>query len=135
MATGDSLVEGFDYPDTSVFDMNPRYKTRTKPLFAGQTALAAGSSVADQAIGVVALPALNAGATGTVTITNARITTISHVFLTVKRGTTTAGAGAVGTVVVAGRLPGSGSLVVDVTNLGSAATLSTDYDVQFLICN
>lgn len=129
------ILQGLGCTDPTAFTPFPTVLAGCKLNADGQTALAAASAVANQRVGAVTLPALAAAATSTVTISNSLITAQSYVQLTVKRGTTTAGAGAVATVVLAGRIPTAGSLVVDVTNLGSAATLSTDYEAIYEITN
>jgi hypothetical protein len=106
----------------------------TKISAAGQTGNTSAANVANQGIGTVALPALAAATSGTVTVTDARITTASIIQATVARGTTTPTA--LGSVVVAARLPGSGSCVFDVRNThASTATLSTDYTLWYWVVN
>jgi hypothetical protein len=101
----------------------------------GQTGNTVANNVANQGIGTVALPALTSGATGTVTITDSRITASSLIWITVKRGTTTPAAGALAGIVADLQAPGSGSCVVDLRNAGTAATLSTDYVLHYLVVN
>lgn len=135
MPTAMTWVPGIGVRDSDAFFVQFTFLTGHKLDFLAQTASAAASSAANQGVGTVTVPALSAGATGNLTITNSLIATTSLIFLTLRRGTTTPGAGAVATVLCQARAPGSGSVVVDVTNLGSAATLSTDYELWFLIVN
>jgi|SRR5579859_92779 len=114
---------------------NGALKSGRKFVYLGQTVSTLASTVANQPVGTVAIGALNAAATTTVTITNSLIVATSFVFCQIAKCTTVAGAGAVATLVCAPRVPGTGSCVVDVTNLGSAATLSTDYQLWYWIVN
>jgi hypothetical protein len=98
-----------------------------------QTAVEALETRIVGATGSVAIGALNAAATTNVTITNSLIVATSTVLCQVRKGSTVAQTGAVATVVAAPRVPGTGSCVVDVTNLGAAATLSTDYVLTYLV--
>lgn len=96
-----------------------------------QTVNKVAGNVANQGIGTVALPALAAGAVGTVTISDTWIHTESIIFCQVKRGTTTAVAGAVATLILALRPATTGACIVDVMNHGAAATLATDYVLHY----
>jgi len=131
-----SAVDGIGYKDlTSIAGAQPGLLAGRKFYFLGQTDNRIASNVANQGIGTVALPALAAGATGTVTITDSLITFLSIVLLTVKRGTTTPAAGALAAITVSGQQPSSGSVVVDIRNNGSVATLATDYVLHYLATN
>lgn len=130
-----SAVDGLVYDDLTASTPNPGVKSGRKWKYHGQTGNTVAGNVANIGMGTVAVPALSAAATGTVTITDSKIASTSLVWLQVKIGTTTASAGAVATVHTSCRAPGSGSVVVDVTNLGSAATLSTDYQLWYWVVN
>lgn len=132
-----SGLAGWTYgsSDPSAGSPNPGPRTGQKFAAPAQTVSTLASTVANQTVGTVGIGALAAGATGTVTITNSLIAATSFVFCVVAKQTTVAGAGAVATVLCAPRIPGAGSCVVDVTNLGSAATLSTDYQIWYLVIN
>lgn len=82
----------------------------------GQTANTSAADVANQIVGTVSLPAVNALATGTATITNSLITTLSLIFVTVKLGAT-ADSGAGRGLCVQLQAPAAGSCVVEYTPL------------------
>lgn len=134
MANPLSSVDGIGYDgDVTTGNRNAGWIAGRKPVSLGQTVNTVASTVADQMTGTVALPALAAAATGTVTITNALITANSMIFTQVRRGTTTGAAGA--GVVTEAQAPTAGSCVISVRNPGSAASLSTDYELWYWIVN
>lgn len=102
-----------------------------------RTAAQTGNTVAtdkgNQFTGSLALPAIANGATGTATLTNSKIKASSIILTQVRRGTTTPAAGAINFLVVESATPTAGSVVFTVRNLGSAATLSTDYQLWYHI--
>jgi|GEM_PF-3444853 len=130
-----TLVDGIDLDDITAGITHPGLRSGRKWKYHGQTGNTVALNIANQGVGTGALPALAAGATGTITITNSLITTLSLIFCQVKIGTTTAAAGAVATVLTQLRAPAAGSCVVDVTNLGSAAMLATDYVLHYWVVN
>lgn len=102
-----------------------------------RTSAQTGNTVAtdkgNQFAGSVAIPAITNGATGTVTLTNNKIKATSIILTQIRRGTTTPAAGATNFLVVESATPTAGSCVFTVRNLGSAATLSTDYQLWYSI--
>lgn len=127
-------VDGIQYdvdPSTNVH--NPGVASGRKLKMLGQTGNTVATQVANQQIGVIAAPALAAAATGTTTITNSLITTSSILFGSIRRGTTTGAAGA--GVVFEFQAPANGSCVVSFRNPGSAASLSTDYQLAYIVIN
>lgn len=127
-----TVIDGIHLDTTQ---SNPGVQSARKWLYHGQAGNTVAGNTGNRSCGTTALPALAAGATGTFTITDSFITALSLIWLQVKIGTTTAGAGAVATVLTSLRAPAAGSVVVDVTNLGSVATLSTDYVVHYWVVN
>jgi hypothetical protein len=98
-----------------------------------QTGNTVATDRANQVMGSVAIPAITNGVTGTVTLTNAKIKATSIIMVQVRRGTTTPAAGATTFLVIESATPTAGSCVFTVRNLGSAATLSTDYQLWYHI--
>jgi hypothetical protein len=136
MTTYMSAVDGIEYDNligNSTY--NPGLKANRKFKIHGQTANIVASNVANQEVGTVAVPALAAGATGTITISNTLITTTSLVQVMGWRiGTTTPGAGAyVAPTYFAA--PASGSVVLNIINPTAVAILSTDFQLWYRIVN
>ena len=90
--------------------------------------------VANQPLGVVALPAIAAATTGTVTITNSLIGTTSYIFTQLRRGSTVPAVGAQAITAFA-TPPTAGSCVINIRNAGATATLATDFQLWYLIVN
>lgn len=129
---GDSTgVDGIGYDDLAAFPPHPGTKAGRKLKSLGQTSNRAGASVADQDCGTVAIGALAAGASTTVTITNSLITTLSLIRVQPMNvgPNATAGRG----LVCSPRVPTSGACVVDVTSLQAIG--SGDYELHFWITN
>jgi hypothetical protein len=102
-----------------------------KHAFPAQAGNTLALTTANQAFGMVAAPALASGATGTVTWTNSLINANSIISVRgCRRGTTTPAAGALAALIVNSQAPGAGTVVLDVRNAGTAATLATDYEIQ-----
>lgn len=138
MSTYPSPVDGIWYEDVTAATHTgapyPGTAPGVKYLALGQTGNTVATNVANQGIGTVACPALSAGAVGTVTISDSLITANSLIFCTVRRGTTTPASGAY-CMVRDVMTPTSSSVVVNVVNLGSAATLSTDEQLFYMVVN
>ena len=105
-----TAVDGIGLDDDTARGSQPGVLPNFKLKWLGQAANTAAGNVANQGIGTVGLPALGAGAEGTVTVTDSLITASSLVFVTVvnANGDTTAGARVTADV----RMPASGSVVV-----------------------
>lgn len=121
--------------DATAATPNPMMRSGAKLTWKRQTGNTVAGNVGNAGLGTVALPALNAGATGTVTISDSLIGTASLIFVFVARGTTTPAAGAIASIIVDAQAPTAGSVVLDLRNAGTAATLSTDYVVWYLVIN
>jgi len=137
MAAEPTVIAGIGVDNLSAQRPSAGVLPNRKWLYHGQTGNTVVGNVGNQGIGTVALPALAAGAAGaaTVTITDSLITTTSIVLVTVRRGTTAPAAGAVATILASVEAPAAGSVVVDVVNLGTAATLATDYVLHYVALN
>lgn len=126
-----SSPDGWSYtgdPSASAVNAGPR--SGQKNAFPGQAGNTVALNTADQAIGIVACPAITAGAQTTFTWTNALINTHSIItFRGARQGTTTPAAGAHG-LYDFHEAPGSGSVVVHVYNPGAANLLSTDLQFE-----
>jgi hypothetical protein len=100
-----------------------------------QTGNTVAGNQGNQYVGTVAIGAVTNGATATVTVTNSKIKASSIILTQIRRGTTTPAAGATTFLVVEAATPTAGQCVFTVRNLGSAATLSTDYQLWYHIVN
>jgi hypothetical protein len=131
MPTYISVVDGIGYDDMKANGPNPGVLPGHKLKWLGQTGNTASGSVADQGIGTVALPPIAAGATGSITITDARITAASLIFVSVKDGPTPDTAAGRGVVAWA-KAPTMGQVVVNYTPL---ATMANAWALHYWVVN
>lgn len=127
-------VDGLGYDSQDRLQFLPGYRLRF-----GQAGGAAQFNTANQGIGTVALPAIAAGATGEVTINDSTIDSTSMVFCQVTRnksaGFTVPAAGAIAGLVadVKAISTSQPNITIELRNVGSAATLATDYELWYWI--
>lgn len=105
-----------------------KYKAQTGNTVAG--------NVANQGIGTNALPAVTNGTTTTQVVNNTLVTAASIILCQVRRGTTTPAAGALASLIVeVTSIVAGTSFTVTIRNVGTAATLSTDYQLWYMVLN
>lgn len=114
---------------------NPMLRPGTKLASQGQTSNTSAGNVANMGIGTMAVGAMNPGDVTSVIINDTTITTKSLIFCTLGQGTTFPASGARATVPILVAAPTAGQVVVDLCNLGSASTLSTDLVLRYLVIN
>lgn len=136
MAIEQSTLDGVSYDDNTSTTPNPGMNSGRRLKWFGQTVNKATGNVANQQIGTADLPAIAAGATSTVVVSNSLVTANSLIFLSVANETT---AGAFAGDTTAGRCVDAWieSVAAGTFTIGYHATalMSTDWSCYFLIIN
>lgn len=113
---------------------NPMLRSGKKLTLQGQTGNTVAGNIANMGVGTVAVGVIASLTDGTVTISDSRIVAGSFIFCQLRTGTTTPGAT---TEVFVSRVeaPGTGSVVVHLYNVGTGASLATDYQLWYWVVN
>lgn len=130
-----SDVDGIGYDNPANATPNPGVLPGRKLKMLGQAGNTVASNVANQGVGTVAVPALAAGATTTLTITDSTITTASLIDLQAAYGTTPPTDGqAIPQLVVKSVAAGSAAVVVKNTD-GTNAIAANNYVCWYTVTN